>query len=573
MSEYAGIDDPGGSEGDSRVFSDPLSGNHTSSSVAKIARDKQSGRTKSNQLVTRRATFAQNDGSAARHDDGRGAKSHREKEMAASAAASKKTVPPSSQKVGSTTGTDSPPIWKDEDPTQWRLYARGEAKAQITALLDGGGRAWLPLEAHPLGYAQMLVDRRHFATEGAFEQVRTLATLMDDDATHNKAGAGGRALLVPKKTRGEDGKYTLDATFQGHWQKNMLKKARAAFPQLTWGLALSEFKVPGLNVGLDALDFFKLKPWALRHGLQFTALQSPRVTVLWLEITGSAEDMPYVYEKEREAVEQKFKDCHFLWGDPDPSFIGHRCSLAIEGDVAVADFEKKRPSTFFKDYFVALLPSKPKLDKEQQEGIERQIDRATSSYRHAIERQSEEKRKRKMEQREARNAARVDASMSATGTAAGGDLEGAQSDGGSTSASDADALEAQATLFAGATQNVVKLLADARADLEAKTSAVADICAVIDALDPDERPAMLSALATAEDLKEVERLWDSTVPFRRQDQGSGARTWREVASGTHVPQPTWLNPRPFRKSNNKKSAAPAAASSSQPPATRRYSPK
>ena len=164
MSEFAGTDNPGGSEGDSRVFSDRLSGNHISSSVAKIARDKQSGRTKSTQLVTRRATFAQNDGSAVRHDDGRGATSHRVKEMGASAAATKQTVPPSSQKVGSGTTTDSPPIGMDEDPTQWRLYARGEAKAQITALLNGGGRAWLPLEAHPLGYAQMLVDRRHFAT-------------------------------------------------------------------------------------------------------------------------------------------------------------------------------------------------------------------------------------------------------------------------------------------------------------------------------------------------------------------------------------------------------------------------
>ena len=602
MSEFADGYDPGGPDNDVQTSLLGVSGNRTSPNFTDEFRDKHGHHDKNAHSVAKRATIAQSDGSAARHNGGRGGNDRRGRGSAAAGAALNKTVTSPSRQGGTTTMNTAPLFWKDADPTEWRIYARGEAKAQISALLVGGGEAWLPLENHPLGYAQMLVERHHFSTAAVMEQVEALATLMDNDASHNMSGVGGRALLVPKKTRGVDGKFTLDHHFQGPWQKDMLKKVREAFPKMTWGFGLNEWKVPGLSIGLSALDFFKLKPWAQRHGLQFTALQSPHVTVIWLEVTGPAEDLPKVYKKERAEVEEKFAGRKFLWGEPDPSFVGHRCSLAIDGEVAATELETKRTSNHHVDYKVSLLPAKPKADKEKSDNLDEVIEEVTERHRSDVEeRLTKAREQRRLDRKNAKKEARRlqrtgDAGMSTGGAAAeSGATEGIPEDVSSSpsSSSEADDPDAYATTFAGAMQNVVKLLTTVRSTWEEKVNAVRDVARMVRDLgnmDHTLQDYSVSEFATAEDLHDFEKTYDFLVRkiavhdadrmTREEFEAATEKAvlWKDAARGTHIPQATWLNPRPFRRSNNngnnnnyRKTAAPAAATSSPPPASRRSS--
>ena len=231
------------------------------------------------------------------------------------------------------------------------------------------------------------------------------------------------------------------------------------------------------------------------------------------------------------------------------------------------------------------------------EVIEEVTERHRSDVEERLTKAREQRRlDRKNAKKEARRLQRTgDAGMSTGGAAAeSGATEGIPEDVSSSpsSSSEADDPDAYATTFAGAMQNVVKLLTTVRSTWEEKVNAVRDVARMVRDLgnmDHTLQDYSVSEFATAEDLHDFEKTYDFLVRkiavhdadrmTREEFEAATEKAvlWKDVARGTHIPQATWLNPRPFRRSNNngnnnyRKTAAPAAATSSPPPASRRSS--
>ena len=88
MSEFADGYDPGGPDNDVQTSLLGVSGNRTSPNFTDEFRDKHGHHDKNAHSVAKRATIAQSDGSAARHNGGRGGNDRRGRGSAAAGAAS-----------------------------------------------------------------------------------------------------------------------------------------------------------------------------------------------------------------------------------------------------------------------------------------------------------------------------------------------------------------------------------------------------------------------------------------------------------------------------------------------------
>ena len=322
MSHFEGTDDPGGSDAEVRAVSVSMSGDHISPDPKHVSKRKQDTRTKSSAVVTQRASNAQ---SAA---NGGG--------ESADGPTTTTDVAPNGADVASK-GADVSPSGVDVARKCERvLWARGATKRALSDVIPD--TLWINMETHPLGMASCVVDA-DLEADGVKELVEQCTLVLDVDDVVMDARLPGTFVAWPKRTF-RDGRWAVASTWSQDSSANAVRGRlkKACGKGAKYGLQL-RFGRPALLVQCaQAPVMVKALEEARKADLEVEVVASPAAASLWLELTAPAHvssvELSTVLRAQRRQLAERYPGCVF--GEPDTTFIGHRCLVTIFTTIDVA---------------------------------------------------------------------------------------------------------------------------------------------------------------------------------------------------------------------------------------------